>query len=170
MCTNETHLGIWYFAYGSNLSTSQIRERLRYAPESRRAILQGYRIAFNKLGSNRSPVFANVIREEGSEVWGVIYSFRSEDWGRMDQCEGVPTHYQRVKVRALTDSGESVEAETYVAAEAQLCPEQVPSQQYALTILTGAEEHDLPGEWVSHLKRLMSVAGFGHGHEEPHAR
>ncbi|KKY20949.1 putative aig2 family protein [Phaeomoniella chlamydospora] len=80
-----------YFAYGSNLSLTQMGKR---CPESRligRGRLYGYVWQINERG------FANVVKSVDSTkfVDGLCYLLNPIDVGRLDRSEGVPTAYQK---------------------------------------------------------------------------
>ncbi|KAF2834145.1 hypothetical protein M501DRAFT_903489, partial [Patellaria atrata CBS 101060] len=81
-----------YFAYGSNLSFSQMARR---CPQSRfigRARLRNHRFQINERG------FANVVADPTAYVDGVCYRLVGSDEGLLDLAEGVPTAYQKVDV------------------------------------------------------------------------
>lgn len=65
----------WYFAYGSNLSTKQMENRIGSTRQAKRTRLVGYRLAFNKRGNDETGK-ANIVVDAKSTVWGVIYRCR----------------------------------------------------------------------------------------------
>lgn len=82
---------LWCFAYGSNLLREQIKRRIGHIPEAPRAWLEGYRLAFNKLGGDGTGK-ANIVKQPGTKVWGVVYRCSPEDLDKMDSYEGVAKH------------------------------------------------------------------------------
>jgi hypothetical protein len=62
----------WYFAYGSNLNIGRKEERTGSIRESHVAKLAGYRLAFNKRGSN-GEAYANLLANPTEEVLGVVF-------------------------------------------------------------------------------------------------
>jgi cation transport regulator ChaC len=151
---------IWYFAYGSNLSKDQMKERLGRVPEARIARLPGYRVAFNKRGQRQGQVYANIVEQDGGEVWGVVYQLRPDELRVLDDHEGADQgHYRRDRIEVITETGDTVKAETYFAGERWLCSETEPSREYACKILAGAREHGLPEEYVRSLERLTGTQG-----------
>lgn len=154
----------WYFAYGSNLDTSQMEERKVRIQEARIALLKDYRLAFNKRADDGS-VKANVVRQPGSEVWGVAYLCSPKELNQLDGWEGVSGgHYERSQVEVMTDAGDLIQAITYVAGAKFICPEGQPTEKYLGYIVSGAEEHGLPDEYIEHVK---SVAAHGGAEENP---
>jgi gamma-glutamylcyclotransferase (GGCT)/AIG2-like uncharacterized protein YtfP len=150
---------VLYFAYGSNLCKKQMEKRLGRVPPARRACLAGYRIAFNKRGRHQGEVYANIVQQDGSHVWGVVYHLQPDELAKLDRCEGVGQgDYRRDTVDVVTEAGDTVHAETYFAGEQWLCPEARPSKEYAHKILSGAREHGLPKEYLRSLERLTGTS------------
>ena len=125
---------VWYFAYGSNMSEAQMKERRVTYVERVAAELPGYRFAFNKRASNGACSYANIERvtaDDGggsdsahtnSAVYGWLYSCPPEALVTLDGWEGTPAHYRREAVRVhclredgSVEPGEPVDAVTYVA-------------------------------------------------------
>ena len=144
----------WYFAYGSNLSKGRKQERTGLIRRSLRARLRDYRLAFNKEASGGG-VYANIVPEEGSEVWGVIYLCDPTAMTQLDRNEGVMGgHYERVTVEVELEDGSSCEAETYIAGKNYVVSEDTPADWYLDFILTGASQHELPADYIYNIKRL----------------
>ena len=144
----------WYFAYGSNLARDQKVKRTGKIREERRARLDGYRIAFNKRGTGGTGK-ANIVPDQTGTVWGVVYRCSPEALNEMDQYEGVSGgHYARKTVRVRVDSGDELEAVTYVAGRTFIDDSLTPSPEYLQTILRGAREHDLPDEYIRSVQEL----------------
>ena len=78
-----------YFAYGSNLSLTQMHSRCPSSEYVGVARLHGYRWIVNTRG------FANVVECQGSEVYGLLYQLTEIDEAKLDECEGVPFAYEK---------------------------------------------------------------------------
>ncbi|KAI9167412.1 hypothetical protein HJFPF1_03539 [Paramyrothecium foliicola] len=107
--TNETRNQVVYFAYGSNLSTAQMRHRCPYATAIGLGYLVGWRWIINERG------FANIVQLPGGDtapampasvqpsgeavdedgVYGLLYLLPQQDEARLDEYEGVPWAYQK---------------------------------------------------------------------------
>jgi hypothetical protein len=118
--TDENRHEVLYFAYGSNLSTAQMRQRCPYATPIGLGYLEGWRWIINERG------FANVVRvsesrdassapsssttprqpgnptsgpvaaeQEEEGVYGLLYLLPMEDEERLDRYEGVPWAYDK---------------------------------------------------------------------------
>jgi len=144
----------WYFAYGSNLSKGRKQERTGLIRRAVRARLRNHRLAFNKEASGGG-VYANVVPEEGSEVWGVIYLCNPTAMTQLDRHEGVMGgHYVKVSVTVELEDGSLCDAETYIAGEDYIVSEGTPDDWYLDFILTGAIQHELPEDYIADIKRL----------------
>jgi len=146
---------IWYFAYGSNLEIDQKERRTGPIRDAKRSRLDGYRLVFNKLGSDGTGK-ANIARNPASHVWGVVYLCSQVTLEKMDGWEGVANgDYRRIIVRVQTDQGEELEAMTYVAGESFIRPSLVPARNYLQRIVDGARYHKLPDDYL----REIQIAG-----------
>ena len=74
-----------YFAYGSNMSSLRLRERIPSARSLGAARLAGWRLAPNKRGRDGSGK-ANLVVDANSVVWGVLYQLVAADWPRLGIC------------------------------------------------------------------------------------
>lgn len=149
----------WYFAYGSNLSTDQKERRTGAIREARRARLDGYRVAFNKR-SNDGTGKANIVRAAARTVWGVVYRCSAEALRDMDRMEGVAYgHYIRRQIRVRVDTGEEMDAVTYIAGDSFVDDSCAPSQEYLQTMLQGARSHGIPEEYVREIERTARLDG-----------
>lgn len=125
--TDENRREILYFAYGSNLSTEQMRERCPYSTAVGLGKLTGWKWIINARG------YANVVKlgkededaemgeedgeeeavkeqkdkgiledsdEEASEVYGMLYLLPTGDEERLDRYEGVPWAYEKAYLEA----------------------------------------------------------------------
>ena len=143
----------WYFAYGSNLDPERKEQRTGEIRRARHSRLPGYRFAFNKLGKNGSGK-ANIIPDEASEVWGVVYRCSQDTMRTLDRYEGVPDQYVRHIVRVVLDSGEELDAAAYIARAERVREGLNPDPGYLAHILTGARHHQLPTDYIKMIKGL----------------
>jgi gamma-glutamylcyclotransferase len=141
----------WYFAYGSNLLKEQMQKRTGEVREPQVCRLADYRFAFNKKKDD-GPIRANIMKEPGAEVWGVIYRCSRAAMARLDTNEGVATgHYHRQPVDVVRRDGTAIRATAYVANDECVCSESQPTDEYLDTILRGARQHGLPLDYIKRL-------------------
>ncbi len=146
--------GRWYFGYGSNMNRSIFLERRGMRPlETRTGCLEDYRLCFNlALGRGERGV-ANLEREDGARVHGVLYLLTREQSEHLDRTEGVHLGaYRRIQVSVLVE-GSPLPAFTYRSSHTR--PGRKPSRRYLGLLLEGARQHGLPGSYVAYLE------GFG---------
>lgn len=136
-----------YFAYGSNMASRRMRDRAPGARAAGRACLAGWRLVADKPGRDGSAK-ANLARDPGACVWGVLWELREEELRALDRFEG---GYERVAVRVDADAGAAL-ATTYVSSLRGAPPGLAPA--YKAFVLDGAREHGLPAEWVARLESL----------------
>jgi gamma-glutamylcyclotransferase (GGCT)/AIG2-like uncharacterized protein YtfP len=93
-----------YFAYGSNMSESNLRYRNVNYSNRRKAILKNYKFIINKI-SYKDPTigFANVIPCENSNVEGIIYDVEPQEIIKLDKFEGFPKHYGKINEYVYVD-------------------------------------------------------------------
>ena len=139
--------GNLYFAYGSNMDTDQMAFRELEVDDAWGAVLEGHRLVFNFPARSRwLGGAANVVREEGSRVEGVLYALVN-DISIMDDWE---SGYQRVAVDVFVPTrDEKITAWTYVVIEKG--SHMAPSEVYVEQMLKGAKEFDLSRTFIDEL-------------------
>jgi len=98
--------GWLYFAYGSNLLKSQMRERLGEVKEVQTAVLHGFKLIF--------PSTCTIVPAPGQQTPGAIYRITAEQRRILDRREGVPTSYRQTTVKVVGADGKTYECLTYV--------------------------------------------------------
>lgn len=134
-----------YFAYGSNMSSRRLLARVPSARALGMARLDGFIWCCNKLGKDGSGK-ANLMNQEDSRVYGVLYEIKSKQWKQLDRLE---TGYQRLEVE-VEMAGEKRMAWSY---QSRLITANPPSQEYLSFIIDGLIEHKLPMAYVSELRQ-----------------
>ena len=144
----------YYFAYGSNMSEPQMKER---CPDSRiagKGLLRKYRLAFTRESSGWGCGVADIAADSHSEVWGLLYEVSDLDLEQLDRYEGHPTYYVRNKVKIETPSGKTMDAISYEVVDKQhFVP---PSNEYLNIIKSAAQKHGFPGEYQDYLNNIKT--------------
>jgi cation transport regulator ChaC len=141
---------VLYFAYGSNLLRERFEQRVGRVATPRRAILTGYRFAFNK-SSTGGEIHGNIVADSGSIVRGVVYECTPDQFAPLDRIEW---GYLRVTVTVHTEDGAGLDAETYIATGDSVAPDGRLDPEYLGTITRGAREQGLPEEYVRGIEAL----------------
>lgn len=139
---------ILYFAFGSNMCTVRMKQRIPSAKVVGPATLPHWILVCNKLGRDGSAK-ANIVRRHGAVVHGVLYKLNSNDLEILDQIEA---GYQRKTLKVISSASTSARAEAYVGTRLTTNP--LPFGWYKDLILSGAREHGLPESYLNFLDRL----------------
>ena len=151
------------FAFGSNINWNQMRER---CPSSRFmgiAVLRDHKLAFTRESDDRSCGVADVVAENGTQVWGVVYEIADLDVGKLDACEGFrpgrdKNSYYRRECLVFLD-GEDQRPLTVSAYFGDPQPNPpLPNAAYKNLILAGARHWHLPEDYIGELEQI-AVSG-----------
>lgn len=125
-----------YFAYGSNLDDNRMISRGVNFKSKEKGILKGYRFIINKKSQKNPNIgFANIIKDENSEVEGILYGVDMGDILTLDIYEGYPNHYRR---EVLTVNNEQVIV--YIANDSWTSTDELyTTEEYKNHILEGKE-------------------------------
>ena len=126
---------MFYFAYGSNLDRKQMAERCPGCRPRFTASLPNYRLIFVGWSRRWRGGTASIQPSRGDKVLGGIYELADRDLPRLDRCEGHPDVCDRLKVTVFRDTGDPVEAITYIYKKPP--EENRPSPEYLALIRQG---------------------------------
>ena len=88
----------YYFAYGSNLDVEQMKIRCPDSELVGESVLNGYKLAFTAESKMWGGGVADIVVNNGSEVWGVLYKISDNDLTNLDRYESVPDLYNRINL------------------------------------------------------------------------
>lgn len=157
MHSPSPHKTVFYFAYGSNMSSKVFRHGLRHLQPSsaERAILYGYRLAFSEPGVPFfEPAFANVEKDEEAICEGVLYQITEKELDDLDISEGGRA-YNLITIRV--DGSYSGAVEAYTFQSKAVAHGLKPSKRYVDILIDGAQEHGLSEAWVTMLRHTEYV-------------
>lgn len=132
---------MYYFAYASNLNRKQMAERCPDGKPKFIATLPNYKLIFTGWSRQRQGGVASIKPVRGEKVIGAVYEISDRDLRLLDKHEGYPTTYNRMKVTVWTETGEPVEAVTYIKIEQS--EETQPSREYLAVIQQGYRDWEL---------------------------
>jgi gamma-glutamylcyclotransferase (GGCT)/AIG2-like uncharacterized protein YtfP len=149
-----------YFAYGSNMNWDQMRER---CPSSRFvgiAVLRRYRFKITQESTNSGGGVADVVKDTGANVWGVVYQVSDLDVGKLDLREGyrpgrTANSYERRECMVFLDNDNKTPATVfaYFGNKRESNPP-LPTKNYMARIVSGATHWHLPEDYVCALRAL----------------
>jgi cation transport regulator ChaC len=132
---------MYYFAYGSNLSRRQMLERCPDCQPRFAATLHNYKLVFAGWSRLWRGGTASIKPFRGEKVLGAIYEISDRDLRRLDKYEGYPDTYDRLKITVYRETGEPVEAITYIKLSQS--EETKPSPEYLAVLQQGYRDWEL---------------------------
>jgi gamma-glutamylcyclotransferase len=142
------------FAYGSNMCSGRFREyEITPEGEGQPALLEGYRLRFNKKSKKDQSGKANVEPHAGSQTWGVLYTIPKK---QLQLLDGGEIGYSRVRM-AVQIGGEVIDAWVYIASRPDNDPSLKPYSWYKRFLVEGAREHGIPAEYLAGLEQIEAI-------------
>jgi len=142
-----------YFAYGSNMRTARLVERCPGAKPLGWALASGYRLAFLKKSKIDGSGKGTLISSANDKCYGVLFEIPLGQRGLLDSFEG--RGYERNDAFSVVNSeNQRIPTTTYFSKEK--IEGLLPYHWYKAHIVDGAEEHNLPGDYVAWLRSLES--------------
>ncbi|MGH6964303.1 MAG: gamma-glutamylcyclotransferase family protein [Phenylobacterium sp.] len=138
-----------YFAYGSNMSTARLRERMPSCKPLGLATLPGHALRFHKRsvdGSGKCDAFAV---DGADSVIGVLFSFDPTERAALDKAEGLGNGYEHATVTVINGEGRRRKVLTYLATPDHIDDSLKPYGWYKDLVLAGATEHGLPKDYIA---------------------
>ena len=141
-----------YYAYGSNLSISYMRE---YCPSTRfvmKADLPNYQVEFRHYSEDMKGGISSIIETPGELVRGVIYEVPDSEIEAMDVLESIAEGLYRRETFLVLGDGGWHHADLYrvVVPDGPF----IPSTQYVEYMISGATEHHLDPTYIRSLEDL----------------
>jgi len=140
-------LGKLYFAYGSNMLTCRLEERVGKVKFLGTGALRDYKLVFNKLSKDNSGK-ANIIESSGAAVSGVIFSLSEDQFKKLDKNEG--NGYER-RMTSVLFNEQQIITSIYFAKSEFVKNNLKPTNDYLDLIICGAKEHKLNAEYIEFL-------------------
>ncbi|PSQ72876.1 MAG: gamma-glutamylcyclotransferase [Bacteroidetes bacterium QH_9_64_21] len=144
-----------YFAYGSNMLTERLRNRVPSAEPITAASLPDRALRFHKRSIDGSGKCNLVDGDEDSEVCGVLLRVNPDERTALDEAEHRGRGYERCRVPPETDDQTS-EAFAYVAQPAYIDDALLPSDWYKALVMAGAHQHSLPQSYWAYLDSVRT--------------
>jgi hypothetical protein len=121
------------------------------------ANLPDHQLCFPRWDDDRKTFIVGYRPAVGKKLWGVIWLMPAEEMGALDHDKGTGSRYERVPITVCLSNGAPATIETY-----RVIPEQSgqPSKAHLALIIAGAEEHELPRDYVDQLKQTATLESF----------
>ena len=147
-----------YFAYGSNMCTRRLRERVPSAKALRIARLEGHSFRFHKRSTDRSGK-ADAFETANPEdiVWGVVFEIDSSEKPSLDRAEGLGRGYRERTVRVVDENNIGHYASLYIASQDVIDADLVPYSWYKRFVVEGARQHGLPAGYIARIDAMPAT-------------
>jgi gamma-glutamylcyclotransferase len=126
---------MYYFAYATNLSKNQMKERCSDCKPLFKATLPNYRLIFADWSRLLHGGKATIVSFHGEKVLGAVYEVSEIGMNRLDKFE---PSYNRLKVKVYDEDNNQVEAVTYIKSGQP--KEAKPSDEYLAIIKQGYKD------------------------------
>jgi gamma-glutamylcyclotransferase len=147
---------MFYFAYGSNLSSNFIRDYTPSAAFVMKADLPNYQVEFRHYSKDFSGGISSIIETPGTLVRGVIYEVKESELEELDILENVPEGiYRRDTFRVMGEDSEWHRADLYRVSTPT--GPYTPSSAYVDFMIEGAREHGLDADYVENFVALRKT-------------
>lgn len=144
-----------YFAYGSNLSSQRLRQRIDVKFVLRAYLVQ-HDLRFHKAGQDGSAKCdAFETGRDEDRIHGVIYEITSKQRGILDCYEGLGRGYGIKDVEVFDSNRNPILAQTYYATD--INPALKPYSWYHHHVIFGASEFKLPLCYQRKLDQIQSI-------------
>jgi len=147
---------VLYFAYGSNMSTPRLSDRVSGLSKIGIGKLCGHALEYHKVSKDGSAKCDIVISEvDDSIVIGIVFLFPDNQLVKLNEAEGYGKGYDSKYVAISLANGSELEALTYFATNIDKGLK--PYHWYKHHVVYGAQENGLPDWYIERLKAVESV-------------
>lgn len=132
----------YYFAYGSNMDETQMKQRCPSAELIDKVYIDGYRFLINERG------VATIVRDVSKTVYGTLWLITKEDENSLDRHEGVGQHHyfkMEVETLSIDNPGKSYYSLAYIAYN---CNNGKPRDGYLERVIEAARMHGIKEEYI----------------------
>ena len=141
---------MYYFAYGSNLSSKYVHDYTPSATFVMKADLPNYKVEFCHYSKNMRGGISSIVETPGTLVKGVIYDVQESELEELDILESVPEGvYRRDTYFVMGEDGQWQRADLYRVSTPT--GPYTPSRSYVDFMIQGAREHGLDADYVEQL-------------------
>ncbi len=141
-----------YFAYGSNMCTGRLVQRVPSARPIFVARLPGYGLRFHKRsvdGSGKADAFET--GQDSDAVWGVVFEINPDEKPDLDRAEGLGNGYEAKSISVFDKEGTEHSMFAYLASTSHIDPSLRPYSWYKRFVVEGARQHSLPEDYIAGL-------------------
>ena len=147
------------FVFGSSMNSSETKRSCPGAELLSAAYLPENELCFPRWHKDQATFIVGYRAATGKRLWGVVWSIPENEIASLDYAKGCKPgqpghHYDRVSVTVRFSDGSSAIVETYRAVPGESGQ---PTKAHLDLIIAGAEEHELPSEYIDELKGTVTL-------------
>jgi hypothetical protein len=151
-----------YFAYGSNLHPTRLRERVPGVALEGVAVAQGRRLAFHKRGFRDGSAKCDLPETSPPvQAYGALYRIASDHRLGLARIEGAGAGYEETSVE-VDANGKRVSAFLFLAQPEFVDPALIPFDWYKALVLEGAKYHQFPAAYTAAIKNVPCLPDPDH--------
>jgi hypothetical protein len=146
-----------YFAYGSNMFTKRLQERVPSCEFFAVASLEEYKLKFHKksiYGSGKCDAYKTGGKND--KIFGVVFYISPKDKPNLGRSEGLGYGYNEKKIAVQYAKG-AIETFMYVADEKAIDDSLKPYTWYKDFVVAGAKEHNLPNWYIKAIEAIPAI-------------
>ncbi len=156
---------IYYFAYGSNMSSARLNARVPSAKSLGVFHIPGFHLDFsmhgfddsakcnaNKCNANNSHINSNNTEHK---IYGIIFTMAEHERVHLDHAEQLGEGYELIETIAYDDHGNIQECFLYTALRKH--EHLKPYCWYKNHVITGAKEAQLPSHIIEHIESFETM-------------
>ncbi|MFC1513449.1 gamma-glutamylcyclotransferase family protein [candidate division KSB1 bacterium] len=137
---------ILFFAYGSNMSHSQMNESCPGSKFIKRAILKDYKFVYDGNSDKGAGASGNIVKSKNSKVYGGLFEISEQNLAELDKGDGYAENYDRIEVEVKDDENISYEAFVYFRKWKR---KGKPHPLYRKIVIMGARDCGLSEEYIA---------------------
>ncbi len=131
-------MSLWYFAFGSDMSSRRMKRLVKVWEDAKRAVLKGYEAGFYAYSPQWGCGVLDIVEKEGGSVVGVAYLITEDQSRILDGYEGVPRISRRLHVTVEVEGSGKLDAYTYTHTIKRKFVQ--PAKHYVDAVLSGLSE------------------------------
>lgn len=160
-------MNLYYLAYGSNLHPLRLLERVPSSRPLGSVELEGYRLAFHKLGQDGSGK-CNIVQSDNPEarVHAALYTLSKDEKHLLDGFEGAGYVVEHLEIEW---KGKCIRPFAYIAEENYIDEALTPYHWYKEIVRLGAHYLSLPEPYIHHIDRHVSTQDPDTERDQRHA-
>ena len=134
--------------------TERLFARCSSAKVVGKAFVEDFRIEFTKVSKDGSGK-ATLLPNKSTKQHGVLFEIDRSQRQILDRIEGLGVGYKRLELDCVTNRSNHTICSAYSYQATDLNPNLKPFDWYLALVVAGAEQHDLPKNYISMLREIM---------------